>query len=148
MNNDNKKFYERSERLLELPALIDKVGKPLVRHRAEKRELERKIKAREAAIRIELLEHNIYKACRNKEEREAAFTYAKHTDPNWEGMQERLEQLQVAIDKAMHEGWVLNREHKALRGVLEREYTEILERALDDRALVQAIGQGRGVARA
>lgn len=142
---ESRRLHERCERLLELPPLIDGVGKRRVALRAEKRALERKLKAREATIRKECLELSIYKECANADERSAVFEDAKFSDPNWEHMAERLEQLSLAIDKAQQEESVLDHERKALKAVLEREYAQIIAEHMDDRTLVNAVARGQGV---
>jgi predicted lipid-binding transport protein (Tim44 family) len=135
----NPKVVERIERLLELPAAIDVVGRRKVAMRAERRKLERRLKAREATVRKDLLDLELYKGCGNADERAAVYQDALHTDPSWEEMQERLEQLTVAIEKAQHEQDVLDHERKALKAVLEREYAEILREALEDKALAGVV---------
>lgn len=141
-NLNAEKLMKRVERLLELPRLIEKTGRQLVAQRAERRNLERKIKARDAALRVELLDWDEYRQCGNADERAAVIENAKHTDPNWEGLQERLEQLTVAIEKSQLEKEVLDHERKALKAALEREYADIIVRALDDQALAGAVGRG------
>jgi hypothetical protein len=130
---------KRIERLLELPQVIDKVGRQKVAMRAERRRLERKLKAREALVRKDLLDLDLYKKCSNADERAAVYQDAVHTDPDWEEMSERLEQLTVAIEKAQHEQEVLDHERKALKAALEREYAEIIQEALEDRVLATAV---------
>jgi 3-methyladenine DNA glycosylase/8-oxoguanine DNA glycosylase len=137
-----EKVLNDIDRLLELPQLIEKVGRQLVAQRAEKRNLERRVKAREAAMRVELMGWDEYRDCSNADERSAVIENATHTDPNWEGLQERLEQLTVAIEKSQLEKEVLDHERKALKAGLEREYADIIEQALSDRALASVVGRG------
>lgn len=141
-----KATVERIQRLLELPGKIDRVGKQRVALRAEKRALDRKVAAREALILKELMAFEEYQACRNADERKALFEAAKHGDPNWDGMQERLEQLAAAIEKATHEEGVLDHERKALKAALEREYAEIIQAVLQDKMLANVIMGGRAAA--
>jgi hypothetical protein len=137
-----EKVLNDIDRLLVIPKLIEKVGRQLVAQRAERRTLERKLKAREAALRVELMDWDQYSRAKNAEDRGAVIENAKHTDPNWEGMQERLEQLTVAIEKSQLEKEVLDHERKALKAGLEREYADIIEQALSDQALASVVGRG------
>lgn len=134
---------ERIERLLELPKIIDKHGRLKVALRAERRGLERRIKAREALIRQELLELEVYKSCSNADERTAVYQAAVHADPAWEGMQERMESLMAGIEMAQHDEGVADHERKALKAALEREYAAVIERALSDRVLADVITSNR-----
>lgn len=141
-----KSVHERIDRLLELPAVLDQHGKRKVALRAEKRTLERKIKAREALVRSELLELDVYRSCSNADERAAVYQAALHADPTWESLQERLESLTAGIEVAMHEEGIADHERKALKAALEREYTEIIERVLSDRMLAEAVAKNTRVA--
>ena len=137
--------FERIQRLLELPALIDKAGKMRVAQRAEKRNLEHRMKAREALVKKELFEFEEYKTCSNADERKTLVDDAIYSDTDWEGMRERLEQLMVAIEKSTHEEGVLDHERKALKAALEREYAETIKEFLTDEMLANRV-MGRKVA--
>jgi hypothetical protein len=139
MSSRSEKVFERIERLLELPPKIDAVGRRKVAMRAERRKLERKLKAREALVRKDLLDLDLYKQRSNADERAAVYQDALHSDPDWEEMQERLEQLAVAVEKAQHEQDVLDHERKALKAALEREYAEIIRETLEDKVLANAV---------
>jgi hypothetical protein len=147
MKRDDK-LLARIERLLAIPPLIEQLGRQLVALRAERRTQERKIKAREAVIRKELLDLDLYQQCSNADERNAVYQDALHADPNWEALQERLEDILIAIDKATYERDALDHERKALKAALEREYADIISELLSDRMLANAVSQHRGVARA
>ncbi len=137
--------FERIQRLLELPALIDRAGKKRIAQRAEKRGLERRIKAREALVKKELFEFDEYKTCSNADERRVLVDAAVYADPEWEGMQDRLEQLTVAIEVSTHEEGVFDHERKALKAALEREYAETIKEFLTDQMLTNRV-MGRKVA--
>lgn len=147
MKRDDK-LLARIERLLAIPPLIEGLGRQLVALRAERRTQERKIKAREAVIRKELLDLDLYQQCSNADERNAVYQDALHSDPNWDALQERLEGILIAIDKATYERDALDHERKALKAALEREYADIISELLSDRMLANAVAEHRGVARA
>lgn len=130
---------ERCERIVELPALIFEEGKKLAGLRADRRVKERQIKAREALLRKELMDLEEYQACKNNDERDALVDHSKYTDPGWEVMQERLEQLVAMIEHSTNRKEALDHERKALKAALEREYAEIIERVLQDKALADAV---------
>ena len=145
------RLAERIERLLNIPALIDAAGKQRVALTAERRTVERKIKAREAYLLKDLMEAAEYQACKNADERAALVEHAKYADDldqkeGWQALQKRLDQILLTIDKARHEEAVLDHERKALKAALEREYAEIIERALTDRMLAETIGRRKAAA--
>jgi hypothetical protein len=139
----DKRVAQRIERILELPKLIDATGRKLAGLRSDRRKTEMKLKAREATIRKELLTLDIYKSCSNADERAAVYEDAKHSDPAWEDLQERFEQLTVLIEMTTNEREALDHERKALKAALEREYAEIIERVLTDRMLAESVAKGR-----
>lgn len=130
---------ERCERIVEIPSLIFEEGKKLAGLRAELRVQERKIEKREALLRKELMELGEYQACKNKEERDALYLHSKHSDLGLETFVERLEQLQALIDHSRNKKEALEHERKSLKAALEREYAEIIERTLQDKALANAV---------
>ena len=142
---DSKKILERCERILELPKLLDKAGKQRVALRAEKRTLENRIGDREALVRKEALELSEYQTCKNGDERKATVDWHLRSDPEWEGMRDRLEQLTTAIEKVQHELDILDHERKSLKAALEREYAEIIIQNLDDKTLSNAVSSRRGM---
>lgn len=129
---------ERVARLLALPGLIDAVGKRLVAQRAERRKVERRIAFRQAEIRLDL----DVSAYPNEKMREAAYLVACGKDADLANLQDRLEQLLVAIDRYTHEKEVLDHERKALKAALEREYAVVLERVLTDQMLASRLTTG------
>ena len=135
---------DRIDRILELPPLIEAEGRKLAGLRAERRTQQRKIDAREALLRKELMELGEYQACRNNDERNALFEHSKHIDLEWEGLQERLEQLLSLIDHSTNHREALDHERKALKAALDREYAEIIEQVLHDKALANAVSSRRG----
>ena len=109
---DNPQLRKRIERILELPALIDAEGRKLAGLRSDKRVQERKIKAREALLRKELMELEEYQACKNADERAALFEDSKHTDMDWTGLTERFEQLVSMTEHATNRKDVLDHERR------------------------------------
>ncbi len=142
MSLTGKTIYARIDRILELPPLIEVEGKKLAGLRAERRTQERKIAKREALLRKELMDLEEYQACKNNDERKALYDDSKYTDLGWEVLTERLEQLVALIDHSTNHKEALDHERKALKAALEREYAEIIERVLDDRALATAVSRG------
>lgn len=145
------RLVERIERLLEIPKLIDTEGKKRVALTAERRTVERLIQAREAAVLRDLMVAEAYRACKNADERAALLEDAKHRDDihgekGWPELQKRLDQILLTIDKCRHNENVLDHERKALKAALEREYAEIIERALTDRMLAEAVAGRRRTA--
>jgi hypothetical protein len=57
-------------------------------------------------------------------------------------LQERLEQLLSLIDHSTNHREALDHERKALKAALEREYAEIIEQVLHDKALANAVSRG------
>lgn len=141
MSLEGRTIRERTVRILELPPLIDAEGKKLAGLRANRRTQERKIAAREALLRKDLMDLEEYQACNNNDERKALVEHSKYSDPAWEELTERLEQLLSLIDHTTNKKEVLDHERKALKAVLEREYADIIERLLSDRALANAVGR-------
>ena len=139
---NGKTIYARIDRILELPPLLEAEGKKLAGLRANRRTQERKIAAREALLRKELMELGEYQACKNNDERTALYENSKYIDADWESLTERLEQILTLIDHSVNHKDALDHERKALKAALEREYAEIIERALDDRALANAVSRG------
>ena len=139
---NGKTIYARIDRILELPPLIEAEGRKLAGLRANKRTQERKIKAREALLRKELMELGEYQACRNNDERDALYEHSKYVDADWESLTERLEQILTLIDHSTNLKEALDHERKALKAALEREYADIIERVLNDRALANAVSRG------
>ena len=139
---NGKTIYQRIDRILELPPLLEAEGKKLAGLRANRRTQERKIAAREALLRKELMELGEYQACKNNDERTALYENSKYIDADWESLTERLEQILTLIDHSVNHKDALDHERKALKAALEREYAEIIERALDDRALANAVSRG------
>ena len=137
-----KTIYQRIDRILELPPLIEAEGRKLAGLRANKRTQERKIKAREALLRKELMELGEYQACRNNDERDALYENSKYVDADWESLTERLEQILTLIDHSTNHKEVLDHERKALKAALEREYADLIERLLNDRVLANAVSRG------
>lgn len=139
MSLEGKTIRARIDRILELPALLDAEGKKLAGLRADRRKQERKIDAREALLRKELMELDEYQACKNSDERTALVQWSKHADPGWEDLTERLEQLHAMIDHCTNRKEVLDHERKALKAALEREYAAVIEAVHQDQALVKGI---------
>ena len=133
-----KTVREQIGKLLDLPEQIEIEGRILTGLRANRRTSEGRLKAREAAIQVELLTDPVYrKQCRNKEEREAYIEHAAFQDLQCSKLRQRLDQLAVAIDKHSLNKEVLDHQRKALKAALEREYALTLEEALHDQALTQ-----------
>lgn len=148
MNNQDRidRIKDRIDRILDLPALIEAEGRKLAGLRANRRTQERKIKAREALLRKELMELGEYQACRNNDERDALYEHSKHIDADWEDLTERLEQLLSLIDHSTNHKEALDHERKALKAALEREYADILSRVLQDHMLAETVAKGRYIA--
>lgn len=128
-------------RILELPELIDDKGRILTGQRAQRRTVERELRARAAAIRTELLRDEIYRTdCKNREEREAYYEHQLHNDEAWSRLSKRQEQLAVAIDKSSHEKEVLDHERKALKAALEGLYSRIIEDSQLEQLLATSVG--------
>jgi predicted nucleic acid-binding Zn-ribbon protein len=110
-------------RLLELPALIRKVGERLTALRAERRAVERELKDREARA---------YLAAegRSAQEREARARVLLAQDPEYQALVKRLDQLHAAIDVATEEKNALEHERKAIYGALVDRHAQALEMAL------------------
>ncbi|GEM44795.1 hypothetical protein [Deinococcus cellulosilyticus] len=130
----------RITRLLEVPEQIDAARKILVAQRAELRKVKRKLEHREAAIRLQV-PPNIT----NKEMRDAWVLVTCEADQEWSKCKDREEQLQVTIDKHLAQVEVLDHERKALKAALEREYADIIETALNDRALAEVLSRKGGL---
>jgi hypothetical protein len=129
------------DRILELPALLDEHGRALTAFRAEKRKVEHQIESLEASIRINVIGTEAYKALKNKEDRDAYFRLALDQSESWTKKIDRLDQLLTAIDKHTQARDVLDHERKALKAALEREYAEIIQAALSDKTLADAMRQ-------
>lgn len=142
MSLTGKPLRDRIDRILELPPLIEAEGRKLAGLRAERRVQERKLKAREALLRKELMELGEYQEAKNNDERTALFEHSKFIDADWEALQERLEQLISLIDHSTNHKEALDHERKALKAALEREYADIIERLLSDRVLANAVARG------
>jgi hypothetical protein len=129
------------DRILEIPAAIDEHGRSLTAFRAEKRKVEHQIESLEASIRINVIGTEAYKALKNKEDRDAYFRLALDQSESWTKKIDRLDQLLTAIDKHTQARDVLDHERKALKAALERVYAEIIEAALSDKTLAEAMRQ-------
>ncbi len=114
-------------RLLELPALIRKVGERLTALRAERRAAERELKEREARA---------YLAAegRSAQEREARARALLAQDPEYQALVRRLDQLHAAIDVATEEKNALEHERKALYGYVINRHSDLLEAAMSQGA--------------
>lgn len=129
---------ERILRLLELPGLIDTLGRKIVAQRADRRKVERRIKLREAEVRLGVG----YDAHKTEKLREAAFVVACAADADLSDLYDRLDSVTTGIEVAMNQQATLDHERKALKAALEREYADILERALTDAALASRVSRG------
>ncbi|NJK42967.1 MAG: hypothetical protein HC933_00715 [Pleurocapsa sp. SU_196_0] len=126
-------------RLLELPALIADVSGRLTALRAEKRTLERTLEGIEAASHTSALSMEDYKALRNAEDRKAFLRMRLEANENWQAKMHRLEQLQATIEKYNAEREQFDDEHKSIRATLEGRYAQIIEKALTDAMLTNAV---------
>jgi len=114
-------------RLLELPALIRKVGERLTALRAERRQVERELKEREARV---------YLAAegRSAQEREARARVLLSQDPEYQALVKRMDQLYAAIDVATEEKNALEHERKALYAYVINRHSDLLEAAMSQGA--------------
>jgi|GEM_PF-2877908 len=114
-------------RLLELPALIRKVGERLTALRAERRQVERELKEREARV---------YLAAegRSAQEREARARVFLSQDPEYQALVKRMDQLYAAIDVATEEKNALEHERKALYAYVINRHSDLLEAAMSQGA--------------
>ncbi|GEM48804.1 hypothetical protein [Deinococcus cellulosilyticus] len=130
----------RCTRLLEIPEQIEAVRRLLTAQRAELRKVRRKLDHLEAQIRLQ-----VPADLKNEKQRDAWVLVACEADQDWSKAKDREESLQTAIDKYLAEHDVLDHERKSLRAVLEREYADIIETALNDRALVEVLSRKGGL---
>ncbi|GAA6747761.1 hypothetical protein [Thermus tengchongensis] len=110
-------------RILELPGLIGEVKRQMTALRAERRELERWMEAREAQAYLEA-------PGKTERERQARVKVALAQDPEWQKAEKRLQQILVQLDKLQAELEVLEHEQKAVYGALVARHAEALEAAL------------------
>lgn len=130
----------RCTRLLEIPEQIDAVRRLLTAQRAELRKVRRKLEHLEAQIRLQ-----VPADLKNEKQRDAWVLVTCEANLDWSAKKDREESLQTAIDKYLVQHDVLDHERKSLRAVLEREYAEIIETALNDRALVEVLSRKGGL---
>lgn len=126
----------RIARLLEIPEQIEAVRRQLIAQRAELRTAKRRVEKLTAQVRL-----NLPADIKNEKQRDAWVIVQCEQTPDWVKVKDREEQLQVAIDKLVAQHDVLDHERKSLKAVLEREYAEIIETALNDRALAEVIAK-------
>lgn len=129
----------RITRLLELPGLLDVIGRKIVAQRAELRKVERRIAFREAELKLDLIDDKRYT---NADARSAALVVACGNDDELAKHYDRFDSLKTAIERFTHERDVLDHERKALKAALEREYAEIIEQVQTDRMLAAAVARG------
>ncbi|UZX15024.1 hypothetical protein KQ693_10390 [Thermus sp. PS18] len=110
-------------RLLELPGLIGEVKRQMTALRAERRELERWMEAREAQAYLEV-------QAKTDRERQARARTLLAQVPDWQKAERRLNQILTQLDKLQAELEVLEHERKAIYGALVARHTEALETAL------------------
>jgi len=114
-------------RLLELPALIRKVGERLTALRAERRQVERELKEREARVYLGA-------EGRSAQEREARARVFLSQDPEYQALVKRMDQLYAAIDVATEEKNALEHERKALYAYVINRHSDLLEAAMSQGA--------------
>ena len=114
-------------RLLELPALIRKVGERLTALRAERRQVERELKEREARVYLTA-------EGRSAQEREARARVLLSQDPEYQALVKRMDQLYAAIDVATEEKNALEHERKALYAYVINRHSDLLEAAMSQGA--------------
>ncbi len=110
-------------RILELPGLIGEAKRQMTALRAERRELERWMEAREAQAYLEV-------QAKTERERQARARVLLAQDPEWQKAEKRLQQILVQLDKIQAELEVLEHERKAIYGALVARHAEVLETAL------------------
>ena len=135
----NPHVMAQCDRIVAIPNLMDEIGRRLVAYRAEKRKVEHQLEGLEASIRIATIGKDEYKALKNKEDRDAYYRMALDSSESWTAKRDRLDQLLTVIDKDSQARDVLDHERKALKAALERVYAEVIEAALSDKSLADAM---------
>ena len=139
MSNPNDLHFSRVQRVVEIPELMAKPLRQRKALRAERKTLERKIEGREATILKELMEFEDYQKCKNGDERKALYIHTKHSDPGWEKMQERFEQLYAGLESLEAEIEILKREQYSCWAAIEARLEGTLSAALNDKVLSDAM---------
>jgi hypothetical protein len=143
MSNPNDLIIPKIQRVIEIPDLMKKPYGQRKALRVEKKTLERKIEKREALILKELMEFDDYKACKNSDERKALFVSSKHSDFDWEKLQDRHEQIYAALESIEAELELLKREQYSCWAAIEARLESTMSSVLNDKVLAEAMKGSR-----
>ncbi|MDX2008241.1 MAG: hypothetical protein SFU83_23605 [Meiothermus sp.] len=132
---------ERRARLLAIPGQLANINKQLVAMRAERDGKKKELERRETYVRQGSRMRDSYKQLKSEAERSDYLKVQVYEDIEYEGIQERLEQISVQIDKLTFEKDSLEHERKALYAALTSYAAETLEGALA--RLEKALGMSR-----
>lgn len=121
---------DRRARLLAIPGEISRLNKQLTALRAERDAKQKALKKRETYVRQGARLRESYKVLKSEAERSDYLAVQVFEDIEYEGLQERLEQLAVTLDKLNFDKDTLEHERKALYAVLTSFAAEQLDGAL------------------
>lgn len=121
---------QKRERMLQIPAQIAQINKQLVALRAERDQKTKALKKRETYVRQGARLRESYKNLKSEAERSDYLSVQVYEDIEYEGLEERLEQIAVQLDKLNYEKDSLEHERKALYAVLTNYAAEVFEGAL------------------
>ena len=134
---------QRRRRLLEIPVEIAQINRQLVAMRAERDNVERALKRREAYVRQEARLRERYKQLKSEAERSDYLRVQVYEDPEYERLADRLAQIAVQVDKLNFEKDALEHERKAIYAALISYAAEIFEKKVDEKTLADMAGRGR-----
>ncbi len=134
---------QRRRRLLEIPVEIARINRQLVAMRAERDNTERALKRRETYVRQGARLRESYKQLKSEAERTDYLRVQVYEDIEYEHLADRLEQIEVQIDKLVFEKDSLEHERKALYAALISYAAEIFEKKIDEKTLADMAGRGR-----
>lgn len=135
----SKEVLGRVQRILELPAEIEKLERQRVALRAERRTTDGKLQRQTTLVQRETIQlDDDYRAAGNQTERNVMLQAALHNDDVWCELTERMAQLTTTIERVDADLSVLDHERKALKAALEREYAAVIEQLHSDRLLADA----------
>jgi len=134
---------QHRRRLLEIPVEIARINRQLVAMRAERDNTERALKRRETYVRQGARLRESYKQLKSEAERTDYLRVQVYEDIEYEHLADRLEQIEVQIDKLVFEKDALEHERKALYAALISYAAEIFEKKIDEKTLADMAGRGR-----